>query len=95
MYKFETLKEFGYAKDPHTVFAIVQEELKKVSEYEVTDGLNNYVPKSEFRNFKSWSYKLRNEGEVYYELYGKYRFKEDRAQEMLGLIKVEKFTTID
>ena len=92
VYKFETLHEFGYAKDPHTVFMIVRAELKNVYSYSVTDGFKD-VDKSEFRFYPNWCEDLKNDGEVYYELYGKK--KSTDTDSMLGVIKIERFCTVD
>ena len=92
VYKFETLNEFGYAKDPHTVFMIVREELEYVHSYSVTDGFKD-VGKSEFRSYQKWCENLKNNGEVYYELYGKKKSKD--TESMLGVIKIERFCTVD
>ena len=92
VYKFETLNELGYAKDPHSVFLIVRNEFKSIHSYTVTDGYVD-VPKADFRLYPIWEDHLNDEGEVYYELYGKKR--ETDPEQMLGVIKIEKFTTID
>ena len=96
MYKFETLNEFGYAKDPHRVFIIVRDELRSIHNYSVTDGYVD-VPKAEFRTYKVWADHLKSNGEVYFEVYGDHRPNVDCTSrgEMLGTIKIEKFTTID
>ena len=92
VYKFETLNEFGYCKDPHTAFLIVRDELKKVHSYTVTDGFNE-VPKADFRLYPVWADHLDDTGEVYYEIYGcKHR---DDKESMLGVVKIEKFRTVD
>lgn len=92
VYRFETLHEFGYCKDPHTVFLILRAELKNVYSYTVTDGVND-VPKQDFRMYPTWCDKLDKEGEVYYELYG-CRNRLD-TESMLGILKIEKFQTVD
>ena len=92
VYKFETLNEFGYAKDPHRVFLIVRDELRNIHSYTVTDGYNE-VHRSEFKAYPVWEDHLNDDGEVYYELYGKRRIVD--KDEMLGIIKIEKLTTID
>lgn len=92
VYKFETLNEFGYAKDPRSVFMIVRDELRSIYSYAVTDGYNE-VPRSEFKAYPVWADHLNDDGEIYYELYGKRRV--DDKDEMLGIIKIEKLTTID
>ena len=96
VYKFETLNEFGYAKDPHRVFLIVRNELKSIHKYTVTDGFKE-VPKADFRMYPVWEDRLKSDGEVYFELYGKRKPDVDRTinGEMLGIIKIEEFTTID
>ena len=92
VYKFETLEEFGYAKDPHRVFLLVRNELKRIHEYTVTDGFKE-VPKADFRMYPTWEDHLKNDGEVYFELYGKRKHTD--KEEMLGLIKITRFSTID
>ena len=92
VYKFETLYEFGYCKDPHTAFMMARAELKKVHSYTVTDGFSD-VPKSDFRMYPVWWDHLENDGEVYYEVYG-CKNRGDKSQ-MLGVIKIEKFQTVD
>ena len=93
---FETLNEFGYAKDPHRVFLIVRDELKSIHNYNVTDGYID-VPKADFRTYTVWADRLKNDGDVYFEVYGTRRADVDCVSngEMLGIIKIEKFTTID
>lgn len=87
VYKFETFHEFGYCRDPHKVFLIVRKDMRGCQEYEVTDG-HKEVPKSDFKAYPTWERLLNTTGEVYFEVYSK-----DKG--MLGVIKIEKFETID
>ena len=91
LYSFETLNDFGYCRDPHTVYTEALSQVSKLDHYTITDGKKD-VHKRKFKYYGSWQGYLNRDGEVYFEVYGGKAGEPERFQ---GIIKIEEFVTKD
>lgn len=91
LYEFETLNDFGYAKDPLSVYNIVMAQISKLDHYTVSNGRAD-MTKRRFKSYRAWQSDLNRDGEIYYEVYGG---KPGERESFLGIIKITEFVTVD